>query len=183
MIGFSPIRCSSVAQTSTGVSGCWAASAATTVASFFEGLALLGRGRLRMARAGLLHRPADRLQGLPAALGQDRSEPEFARHPGRHFGARPQSAVRRWLTQTSLELVQQVRLQNRGAGTVPSAQVAQSLRTLGVVAGQQTLDPAPGIRHRGRDLGDVVALGQKPDRLKVPHRSHVRARAILLFER
>src|SRR3954468_18528979 len=42
-----------------------------------------------MARTGLLHRPIDRLQGLPAALGQDRSEPEFARHPRRHFGAGP----------------------------------------------------------------------------------------------
>src|SRR3954469_24578060 len=86
-IGFSPMRCSSVAQTSTGVSGCFAASSATTVASFFKRLALLGRGRGRMARARLLHRPVDRLERLPAALRQDRSEPEFARHPGRHFPA------------------------------------------------------------------------------------------------
>ena len=28
-----------------------------------------------------------RLERLPAALGQDRGEPEFARHPGRHFPA------------------------------------------------------------------------------------------------
>src|SRR5881227_1223281 len=34
-IGFSPMRCSSVAQTSTGLSGCSAASSATTSASFF----------------------------------------------------------------------------------------------------------------------------------------------------
>src|SRR3954468_22648444 len=27
------------------------------------------------------------------------------------------------------------------------------------------LHPAPGIRHRGRDLGEVVSFGQKPDRL------------------
>src|SRR5215212_4373030 len=36
MIGFSPIRCSSVAQTSTGVSGCLAPSSATACSSFFE---------------------------------------------------------------------------------------------------------------------------------------------------
>src|SRR3954454_18114045 len=82
--------------------------------SFFERLALLRRGRGRVARARLLHRPADRLQGLPAALGQDLREPEFARHPGRHFRARPQSAVRRWVQQTSLELLQQVGLQDGG---------------------------------------------------------------------
>src|SRR5215212_1321658 len=35
-IGFSPMRCSSVAQTSTGLSGCLAASSVTTAASFFE---------------------------------------------------------------------------------------------------------------------------------------------------
>src|SRR3954470_18380638 len=33
-----------------------------------ERLPFLGRGRGRMARARLLHRPVDRLQGLPAAL-------------------------------------------------------------------------------------------------------------------
>src|SRR3954452_20421445 len=43
-----------------------------------------------MARARLLHRPIDRLQGLPAALRQDLSEPEFAmqgihHRPMRHF--------------------------------------------------------------------------------------------------
>src|SRR3954469_11533430 len=40
------------------------------VPAFFERLPLLRRGRGR--GAGLLHGPADRLQGLPAALGQDR---------------------------------------------------------------------------------------------------------------
>src|SRR3954447_6635183 len=63
--------------------------------AFFERLALLGRGGGGGARAGLLHRPADRLQRLPAALGQDLSEPEFACHPGRHFAAGPQAAVGR----------------------------------------------------------------------------------------
>src|SRR3954468_12283374 len=105
----------------------------------FERLPLLGRGRGRMAGAGLLHRPADRLQGLPAALGQDRSKPEFARHPGRHFPARPQSAVRRWVQQTNLELLQQVGLQDGGARSIPAPQIAQSLRTPSVIASPQTL--------------------------------------------
>ncbi len=135
-----------------------------------------------MARPRLLYGPAHRLERLPAALGQDRSEPEFACHPSRHFGACPQSAVRRWLTQTSLELVQQVRPQDRGARSIPAPQIAQSLRTLGVIAGQQTLDPAPGIRHRGRDLGNLVPLGQKPDGLKVPCRGHIRAGPVLLLQ-
>src|SRR3954467_817653 len=136
MIGFKPMRCSSVVQTSTGLSGCFAASSATTVASFFKRLALLGRGGGGVAGGGLLHGPADRLERLPAALRQDLREPEFARHPGRHFAARPQSAVRRWLKQTNLELLQQVGPQNGGACPVPASQIAQSLRTLGVVAGQ-----------------------------------------------
>ena len=88
-----------------------------------------------MAGARLLHGPADRLERLPTALGQDRSTPEFARHPGRHLRAGPQAAVRGWLTQTSLELLQQVGPQNGGACPVPASQIAQSLRTLGVIAG------------------------------------------------
>src|SRR3954463_15447607 len=77
-IGFSPMRCSSVAQTSTGVSGCWALASATACSSFFERLPLLGRGRGPLGGAGLLHRPADRLERLPATLGQHRGKPEFA---------------------------------------------------------------------------------------------------------
>src|SRR4051812_18931211 len=135
-----------------------------------------------MAGAGLLHRPIDRLERLPATLGQDRSKPEFARHPGRHLRAGPQAAVRGWLKQTSLELLQQVGPQNGGACPVPASQITQSLRTLGVVARQQPFDPALRIRHRGRDLGDMVPLGQKPDGLKVPRRRHVRAGPVLLLQ-
>src|SRR5215204_9563 len=135
-----------------------------------------------MAGAGLLHRPIDRFERLPATLGQDRSKPEFARHPGRHLRAGPQAAVRGWLTQTSLELLQQVRSQDGGACPVPASQIAQSLRTLGVIAGEQTFHPALRIRHRGRDLGNVVAFGQKPDGLKVPRRRHVRAGPVLLLQ-
>ena len=135
-----------------------------------------------MARARLLHRPVDCLERLPAALGQDLSEPEFARHPTRHLRARPQPTIRRRLKQTSLELLQQVRLQNGGARSVPATQIAQSLRTLGVVAGQETLHPAPGLRHHGRHRRDFVPLGQKPDRLNVPRRGHIPARPVSLFQ-
>src|SRR6185295_6182450 len=40
-IGFSPMRCSSVAQTSTGLSGCWALASATACSSFFTTAAKL----------------------------------------------------------------------------------------------------------------------------------------------
>jgi hypothetical protein len=99
-----------------------------------------------MAGAGLLHGPADRLERLPTALGQDRSAPAFARHPGRHLRAGPQATIRRGLTQTILELLQQVGPQNGGACPVPASQIAQSLRTLGVVARQQTVPPNAGQR-------------------------------------
>jgi len=62
-------------------------------------------------------------------------------------------------------------------------QVAQRLQALGVVARQQTLDPAPGKGHRGRDLGDVVPFGEKPDCLNVPRRGCIRARVIALLQR
>src|SRR3954471_19196482 len=152
MIGFRPMRCSSVAQTSTGVSGCFAASSATTVASFFKRLALLGRGRGRMARARLLHRPVDRLERLPAALRQDRSEPEFARHPGRHFPAGPQAAVGRWLGQARAQALQKLRAQHARYAPVAPAQIAQRLGPVRVVAGEQLLDPA---RHEARHRRDV----------------------------
>src|SRR3954453_19113304 len=181
-IGFRPMRCSSVAQTSIGVSGCWALASATACSSFFKRLPLLRRGGGRMDGGGLLHRPIYRLGPLPATLGQTRSKPEFPRHPGRPLRARPQATVRGWLTQTSLELLQQVGPQDRGACPVPASQIAQSLRTLGVVAGEQSFHPARRIRHRGRDLGNLVAFGQKPDGLKVPRRRHVRAGPLRLLQ-
>src|SRR5215217_194531 len=44
------------------------------------------------------------------------------------------------------------------------------------------LHPALRKRDRGRDLGNLVAFGQKPDRLNVPRRSHVRAGPVLLLQ-
>jgi hypothetical protein len=115
-------------------------------------------------------------------LGQDRSQPAFARHPGRHLGAGPQAPIERGLTQASLELLQQVGPQNGGARSIPASEIAQSLRALGIVARQQPFHPALRIRHRGRDLGDGVALGQKPDGLNVPRRRHIRAGPVLLLQ-
>ena len=135
-----------------------------------------------MAGAGLLHRPTDCFEGFPTALRRHPCQPQLRSHPGRYLWAGPQPTIGWGLTQAILEFVQQVRLQNRRALSVAAAQIAQSLRTVGVVARQQTLDPSSRIRHCGRDLGDVVPFGQKPDGLKVPRRSHVRAGPILLLQ-
>ena len=95
-----------------------------------------------MARARLLHRPIDRLQGLPTALGQDRSKPEFARHPGRHFAAGPQAAIGRWLGQARTQPLEKRGPEHARHASVAPAQVAQRIRTFRVVAGEQLLDPA-----------------------------------------
>src|SRR3954451_10647367 len=44
------------------------------------------------------------------------------------------------------------------------------------------LDPASRKRHRGRHRRDLVPLGQKPDRLKVPRCGHIRAQPVLLLQ-
>src|SRR3954447_19281973 len=176
MIGFRPMRCSSVAQTSTGLSGCFAASSVTTAASFFKHLALLRRGPGRMARARLLHRPADRLQGLPAALRQDRREPEFAGHPSRHFGASPQATVGRRRRKPLGQPRQKLRAQHARCAAVAPTQVTQSLGAMGVVAGQQLLNPARDkARHRG-DIRDGVTPREQPDHLNVPRRGRILGR-------
>ena len=73
-MGFRPMRCSSVAKTSIGLPGCFAASSATAFASFFKCRRFFGRGRFRVLRTWLLDRPADRLQRFPAPLRDDRGE-------------------------------------------------------------------------------------------------------------
>jgi hypothetical protein len=90
-----------------------------------------------------------------ATFGLVHSPPRGAAHAGGPGG-------RRSWRQAVLELVQQVRLQNRRAPAVAAAQVAQRLQALGVVAGPQTLDPASRLRHRGRDRGDVVPFVSCP---------------------
>ena len=109
-----------------------------------------------MARARLLHRPVDRLQGLPAALGQDRGAPEFAGHPGRHFGAGPQATVGRRRRKPLGQPRQKLRAQHARLPSIAPTQVTQGLGAMGVVAGQQLLNPAwDKARHRG-DLRDRV---------------------------
>jgi len=109
-----------------------------------------------MARARLLHRPIDRLQRFPAALRQDRGEPEFAGHPRRHFGASPQATVGRRRRKPLGQPRQKLRAQHTRCAAVTPTQVTQRLGAMGVVAGQQLLNPARDkARHRG-DLRDRV---------------------------
>ena len=119
---------------------------------FFKHLALLRRGPGRMARARLLHRPIDRLQGLPAALGQNRSEPEFASHPSRHFGASPQATVGRRRRKPLGQPRQKLRAQHARCAPIAPAQVTQGIGPVCVVAGEQLLNPA---RHEARHRGDI----------------------------
>jgi len=129
-----------------------------------------------MARARLLHRPIDRLQRLPAALGQNRSKPEFARHPGRHFAAGPQAAVGRRCLEPRAQPRQKLRAQHARHASIAPAQVAQRLRTVRVVAGEQLLNPARHEARHRRDIRDRVPPRQQPDYLEVPHRRWIARR-------
>jgi hypothetical protein len=109
-----------------------------------------------MARARLLHRPVDRLERFPAALRQDGSAPEFAGHPGRYLGAGPQAAVGRRRRKPLGQARQKLGAQHTRCAPVTPTQVTQSLGAMGVVAGQQLLNPARDkARHRG-DIRDRV---------------------------
>ena len=129
-----------------------------------------------MARARLLHRPIDRLQGLPAALGQNRSEPEFARHPSRHFGASPQATVGRRRRKPLGQPRQKLRAQHARCAPIAPAQVTQGIGPVCVVAGEQLLNPARHEARHRRDVCDRVPPRQKPDHLKVPHRRWIARR-------
>src|SRR5918995_2620714 len=148
--------------------GAWLFPRRRPAPAFLKRLALLRGGWARLGRGGFVPRPADRLQHLPAPLGEDRGKPAFAGHPGRPLRTGPQPPIGRRRTKTRLELVQPLRLQNQRSRAVPAAQVAPSVQTLSLVARQPTLDPAPGLRHRGRNRGDGVPFGQKPDGLDGP---------------
>src|SRR3954454_24266958 len=129
-----------------------------------------------MAGTRLLHRPIDRLQGLPAALGQDRSEPEFARHPGRHFAAGPQAAIGRRRLEPRAQPLQKRRAQHARHASIAPAQVAQGLGPVCVVSSEELLNPARDeARHRG-DIRDRVPPCQEPDHLEVPHRPWIARR-------
>ena len=109
-----------------------------------------------MAGARLLYGPIDRLQRLPAALGQNRGEPEFAGHPGGHLGAGPQAAVGRRRRKPLGQPRQKLRAQHARCAPIAPAQVAQGFGAMCVVAGQQLLNPARDkARHRA-DIRDRV---------------------------
>src|SRR3954447_26968320 len=146
----------------------------TLSVSFFKCLLLFRRGPRRMLRPRHLHRPPERPQRLPAALDRHRGEPQLLRHPRRDLATGPQPAVRRRPRQPEPQLVEQLRLQDRRSRPVAPSQVAERVRTAGVVPRQQLLDPPhPGRGRRGH-LGHLVALRQQPDRLDVPGRAGVR---------
>src|SRR3954452_22022804 len=100
--------------------------------------------------------------------------PEPLRHPRRDLPTGPQPAVRRRPRQPEPQLVEQLRLQDRRSRPVAPSQVAERVRTAGVVPRQQLLDPPHPERGRRGHLGHLVALRQQPDRLDVPGRAGVR---------
>ena len=129
-----------------------------------------------MAGARLLHRPIDRLQGLPAALGQHRSEPEFAGHPSRHFGAGPQAAVGRRRRKPLGQPRQKLRAQHARRAPIAPAQVAQGSGPVCVVAGQQLLNPARDKARQRCHVRNRVTPRSQPDHLKVPRRGRILGR-------
>src|SRR6185503_1734799 len=104
--------------------------------AFFKCLLLLVRGRASVAGSRLLHRPVDRLERLPAALGQDLRQPEFAGHPGRHFAAGPPAAIGRRRLEPRAQPLEKRGAQHARHASIAPAQIAQRLRTFRVVAGQ-----------------------------------------------
>src|SRR5712692_720942 len=176
-IGFRPSRCSSVAQTSIGMSGCLLASSASVSASFFKSLHLFGGCRVRIARTRRLDRPTDRLQRLTAALWRKLLEPKLIGQ-GRELAARPHAAVRRRLLEPNLQLLQKLGLEHRRQRAVVAAKIPECLRPQRVVAGLQLLNPARYKARQRRYLRNRMTLRQKPDRLVVPRRARILARAI-----
>ncbi len=63
-------------HTKIGLSPIQRASSVTASANFFERVRLFGGGGLRVLGPRALQRPAERLQRLPASLGQNTLQPE-----------------------------------------------------------------------------------------------------------
>ena len=135
-----------------------------------------------MFRPRRLDRPSDRPQRLPTALDRDRRQPQLPGHPGRDFPAGPQPSVRRRLPQAIPQLFDHVLGQDRRARPVAPPQVTQRIRTLGMVARQQLLDPPHAKGGHGGHLRDLMTLRQEPNRLKMPRRPGIRCRAHPLFQ-
>ncbi len=64
---------------------------------FFKRVRIFGRGRLRVPGPRAVQRPAERLQRLSGALGQNALQTEVGRHHLGHLAARPQLTVGRRL--------------------------------------------------------------------------------------
>jgi hypothetical protein len=109
-------------------------------------------------------------------------EPKLIGHEVRNLAARPHPAVWRRLLQPILELRQNLRLEHRWRAAVVTAKVAERLRSQGVVAGLQFLDPARHKAGQFRHLGNRMTLRQKPNGLVMPRRARIRARTIPLFQ-
>src|SRR6266852_5908477 len=160
-----------------GMSGCLLASSASVSASFFKSLHLFGGCRVRIARTRRLDRPTDRLQRLTAALWRKLLEPKLIGQ-GRELAARPHAAVRRRLLEPNLQLLQKLGLEHRRQRAVVAAKIPECLRPQRVVAGLQLLNPARHKARQRRYLRNRMTLRQKPDRLVVPRRARILARAI-----
>src|ERR1700731_1158693 len=180
--GFRPMRCSSVAKTSIGFPGCFAASSITASVAFFECSGLCRRSRFRVFWTWLLDRPADRLQSLPSTLCRDRCEAEFVCHPRRHLAARPQSALGGGLAKTAAPVRHKGGAQGCCRCTVAAAQIAERLSSLRVVTGKQLFDPSLAKCCRCRNLRNGVAARQKPDHLEMPRCGRILTSHVALLQ-
>ena len=144
----------------------------------FEGSLLLGPRRPRVPRPRRLRRPADPLQGLPAALRVHLRQTEVPRHPGGDLGAAPHAAIPGRPPHPLGQGGERVLGQQIGGPAVVPPPVAQGFGTERIVALRQFLDPA---RHEGQHLGDLdegPPLRQQPDRLEVPRLGRVPRRPV-----
>jgi len=115
--GFKPSRCSSLAKTSTAV-GVFPFPRRRRPRVFFKRRFFFGRRRFGFSGAGL-DRPAERLQGLPAALRATLASPSSCAIRRRSSGS--STPRRRWaLLQTLAQLVEQFGFENRRRRSVAS---------------------------------------------------------------
>ncbi|KQP93706.1 hypothetical protein ASF57_22265 [Methylobacterium sp. Leaf117] len=107
----------------------------------------------------------------------DRGEAEFLGHEGSDLGRIPRPSIGRRRLQARAQAIQKLRRQKPGGRAVAAPAVAQHVGTELVVAAGQLLQPARHEAGHGGDLRHSLPLGQKPDRLIVPRRAGVLARA------
>jgi hypothetical protein len=85
-------------------------------------------------------------------------------------------------TKAVAQLRQQLGLQDRCPCTVAAAQIAESLRPLGIVTGEQLFDPSLAEGCRCRHLRDGVTARQKPDYLEMPRCGGILTSHVPLFQ-